>query len=226
MVGGAALSGSMTITVYYWPIYARNIAVLRILDYTNTPYEYVSARDKMAALCGCMGAESTTFAPPVVVDGDNVISQSIACTMYLGKKLLLMPEGFDEYKGLQFCLDCVDVFENGFGKNNEHGPTLKNYLSGDRWKMLMGNLERQIKGPYIFGDKPSPADFFLTQHMEWRTNTFFEPLKAKYGIDLLAAYPKLCGVRDAVQALSTYKPELNLNIMGMTKDEILDEFKP
>ena len=37
------------------------------------------------------------------------------------------------------------------------------HLAADRWKRLMGNLSRAIKGPYYFGEQPSCVDFFLLQ---------------------------------------------------------------
>merc|ERR1719326_2176655 len=85
-------------------------------------------------------------------------------------------------------MDIVDTFEGGLGKNNEDGDALKKYLAS-RFKVQMGNLERSIKGPYYFGDAPSPVDFFLCQHLDWRCANVFDPLKAK-GVDCLAACRK------------------------------------
>lgn len=65
--------------------------------------------------------------------------------MYLGKKLNLTPDGYNEYKALQMCVDLEDTFNGNLGKNNEDGAKLKAFLAGPRWAALMGNLERGIK---------------------------------------------------------------------------------
>jgi hypothetical protein len=38
----------MPITVYYWPMLARGASLVRMLEHTGTPYEYISDRAKMA----------------------------------------------------------------------------------------------------------------------------------------------------------------------------------
>ena len=125
----ASVSASTTpIKIYYWPMLARQGALVRMLEHTSTPYEYISDKERMAAeACSAWGADTSTFAPPVVVIGDNApVSQSVAvserevagwfvatvdpplpdpqATMALGKHLGLTPEGHDEYKSLQLCL--------------------------------------------------------------------------------------------------------------------------
>ena len=106
-----------------------------MLEHTGTPYEYVSDKAKMAEYASAWGSTAgDTFAPPILVDGDVVVSQSIATCLYLGKKLGLEPPGYDVYKAMQYCTDIVDTFEGNLGKNNEDGATLKAFLEGDRWR--------------------------------------------------------------------------------------------
>ena len=136
-----------TMKVYYWPFLARSAGIVRILEHTGTPYEYISDKVQLDKVCSAWGAEGNTFAPPVVVDGDYVVSQSIAATLYVGKKLLMCKD-YDDFKAIQFCGDIVDTFEGGVGKNNEDGKILKVFLEGPRFARLMGNVERGIKGPY------------------------------------------------------------------------------
>ena len=38
------------------------------------------------------------------------------------------------------------------------------------------------------------------QHLDWRGSSIFVPLKERYGIDLLAPYPKMAAVQAALQA--------------------------
>jgi glutathione S-transferase len=171
------------------------------------------------------GAQGDTFAPPVIVDGDTKISQSVSTCLYLGQRLGLTPPGYDQFKAMQYCLDIVDTFEGGVGKNNEDGPTLVAYLKGERFKSLMGNVERAIKGPYYFGDAPSAVDFFLLQHLDWRTSSLFGPLKDKFGIDVLAVYPMMVGVVERLRATDAYRNYAGgLRPAGPIKDEILEAF--
>ena len=89
------------IKVYYWPMLARGAALVRMLEHTGTPYEYISDSSKFGEVMSKWGAPTDCFAPPVVVDGDFVVSQSTATCMYLGKKLGLTPAGYDEFKAMQ-----------------------------------------------------------------------------------------------------------------------------
>lgn len=218
------------IKVYYWPFLVRGGSLVRMLEHTGTPYEYISDQAEMSKVCSTWGATGSTFAPPVVIDGDYAISQSTACCLYLGKKLGLNPPGYDEFKAFQYCSDIVDTFEAGLGKNNEDGATLKSYVEGPRWASLMGNIERSIVGPYYFGAEPSSVDFFLLQHLDWRTTSMFTPLKERFGVDLLAPYPKIAAVQANLQAFDGYKNYAQskysqLKTPGSIKDEILDAFK-
>lgn len=123
----------------------RSGALVRMLEHTGTPYERITDKAEMAAVCGTWGAQGDTFAPPVLVDGDYAISQSVSACLYLGHKLGLEPPGYDEFKAMQYCLDMVDTFERGLGASNEHGPTLKAFVEGPRWNSLLSNVERSIK---------------------------------------------------------------------------------
>jgi len=220
----------MTIKVYYWNMLARGAAPLRILEHTETPYEYISEMPKFGAVMSKFGANTDCFAPPVVEDGDYIISQSTAATMYLGKKLGLTPPGYDDFKTMQHMADIVDLFEGNLGKNNEHGPTLKKFLEGDRFKQLMTNLESGIKGPYYYGDQPCAADFFLGAHMDWRMANVFDPLNAKYGVEPLAPYKKIVGLHDALKATDGYKrfaakeEKEKPKAMGPIKDDVLNAY--
>jgi len=212
--------------VYYWPMLARGAPLVRMLEYTGTPYEYISDAGQFGKVMSRWGAKSDVFAPPVVVDGDNVISQSTASAMYLGKRLGLIPAAFDQFKAMQYLADIIDVFEQNLGKNNESGPALKKFLEGERWRMLMGNLEAGIKGPYYFGDEPCCVDFFLAAHLDWRTTTLFSPLKERHGVDALAPFPKAAGVYNALKNASSWGGDSpkGLRHMGPIKDEILNAY--
>ena len=87
--------------VYYWPMLARGAPLVRMLEHTGTPYEYISDPARFAEVCSNKGATGSQFAPPVIVDGDFVISQSTACTAYLGNKLGLTPPGWTPTRAIK-----------------------------------------------------------------------------------------------------------------------------
>jgi len=212
-----------TLKVYYWPMLARGAPLVRMLEHTGTPYEYISEAPKMGEVGSFRAGAGDVFAPPIVVDGDFVLSQSVATAMYIGKKCDLTPPGFQEFKAVQYMLDIVDVFENGFGKNNEQGPTLKKYLEGERWPKLMGNLERGIQGPFYFGAEPSCVDFFLLGHLDWREPTF-EKLRERFQVDPIAAFPKVSAIGAELRKAKGYKEFTAVRMMNPVKDEVLDAY--
>jgi len=205
-------------TIYYWPMMARGAAIIRMFDYKGIEYEWVSDKEKMSAVCSTWGASGDTFAPPVLVDGETTISQQVAATIYAAQKC-----GYrHDAKVMQFCLDIIDIFEGGWGKNNEQGPALKAWAEGDRCKNIMSNLERGIKGPYFMGDELSAADFLLLAHLDWRGSTIFAPLKEKYGVDIMKDYPKMAAIQAQLQAHQTYNKDHKG--MGPLKAEILEAY--
>jgi hypothetical protein len=104
-----------------------------MLANAGIPVDHKIDMADLASVCSAFGSTAgDTFAPPVVVDGDKTVSQSIACCTYIGKKLGLT-EGLDEDKALQYLLDVIDVFEGGLGKAIASGaPALKAFVEGDR----------------------------------------------------------------------------------------------
>mmetsp|Transcript_41942 Transcript_41942/g.111716 ORF Transcript_41942/g.111716 Transcript_41942/m.111716 type:complete len:200 (+) Transcript_41942:417-1016(+) len=193
-------------------------------EHTGTPYEYISDKAEMAKVCSawCDSPAGDNFAPPVVVDGDMMVSQSISASLYLGAKLGLTPAGYNDYKAMQFCGDIVDTFEGGVGKNNEDGAALKKFIEGDRFARLMGNVERGIVGPYYFGEEPSSVDFFLFSHLDWRTSNVFGPLKEKKDVDVMASYPKMLAIYTSLCATPGYQNYAGgLSKPGPISDEIL-----
>jgi len=196
-----------SITLYYWPVHARCGALVAMLEEKGVAYEHVADKAKMP--CAAFGAaDSVNIAPPVIKDGDKLISQSTACTMYLGKRLGF-DKGVDDCLALQYLCDIVDWSENGIGKNNEDAFSLKKYMDGvdgqpSRFSIFAGCVERNIQGPYFFGAEPSYVDFFLLQHMDWRQD-LFDKLQAVTSTDPLAAYPKIKGVVAGLRTLPSYK---------------------
>jgi hypothetical protein len=72
---------------YYWrvPVLNHSASLLHMLELMGTPYEYISDRAEMTKVCSAFGNLcSKTFVPPVLVNGNCMISQSVASCLYLG----------------------------------------------------------------------------------------------------------------------------------------------
>lgn len=201
-----------------------------MLEHAKIPYEHKSDFSEIASVCGAFGCEnSTTFAPPVVQDGDTMVSQSTACCMYIGEKCGLV-EGVDSpAKAVQFMADIIDAFENGLATEKTKGaPALKAYLEGPRFAKWLAHFERSIKGPFFFGgDKPTYVDFLFVAHVDWAyASTLDRLIKEKGLADPLAASPKVSGVVAGIRGLDSYKgyagPLVTANADFVVKDEFLD----
>ena len=68
-VAGKSLSASHPVTIYYWPMHGRASACFRICDYGGIEYVHKSEFPEIASVGGAFGADSTCFAPPIIVDG-------------------------------------------------------------------------------------------------------------------------------------------------------------
>jgi len=223
---------SNDLTVYYWPMLGRGGATMRILDYAGVPYTHKSEFGEIAGVGGAFGAQSTTFAPPILVDGDFTISQSTAVAFYVGKKCGLT-EGMDDSKAIQILADLIDTFEGGIGTAAEKGgAALKEFLEGkgdgpSRFAKLMGNLERNIQGPYFFGASLTVCDFMLCALVDWQDGTKMQRLTKETGFDPWAGFPKAAAVVAAVRGLSSYKANSTPIVRDgfHAKDELFTQYK-
>mmetsp|Transcript_10503 Transcript_10503/g.17455 ORF Transcript_10503/g.17455 Transcript_10503/m.17455 type:complete len:222 (+) Transcript_10503:65-730(+) len=211
------------ITIYYWPVHFRCGALMYMMEERGVPYEHVSDKVKMAAKATAFGAtKGINIAPPILDDGGKLISQSTACTMYLGKKLGF-DKDVDDCLAVQYMCDIVDWCELGIGKNNEDPTSLKKFMEGGRFAVMASCVEHNIKGPYFFGAEPSFVDFFLLQHMDWRKDLFAK-LQAKTSKDFLAEYPKIKAVAESLRALPSYRNFSGGYKYGTFKQEIIDAY--
>lgn len=214
------------ITLYYWgvPSGGRAGAVIRMMEERKVPFNHVSSRDEMATKVSAFGADGVNIAPPVIQDGTRCLSQSTACSFYIGKKLGF-DKGVDDALAFQYLLDIVDWSENNIGKNNENAAALKKFLEGDggksRFSAISTAIHNNIKGPYFFGEEPSYVDFFFLQHMDARQD-MFDKLKAATGKDFLAEFPKFAVLADGLRALDSYKASKYKP--GEFSQEVLDAY--
>eukprot|EP00943_MAST-04B_sp_MAST-4B-sp1_P003450 g3450.t1 len=206
-----------------------------MLEHTNTDYEHVSDFPSISKLGSSWSGESDTFAPPIVVDGDFQISQSVAVVLYVGNKVGL-DKGLNRYKATQWLLDIIDLFENGLGGSiNKGGAALKVYLEGagdgqpSRFAKQIGNLNRAIKGPFFMGEEPTLVDFFLCQHVDWQQATCLNRLQKQTNVDIFAPYPNVVSVYGGIRNLDSYKSASHLKKTMRdgyeAKDELFENYK-
>jgi glutathione S-transferase len=226
------MSAFTPVTIYYWPMFGRGGSAIRMLEHAGAPYNHVSDMPSLAAKLSAFGCTSTdNFAPPLLIDGDEHISQSTAVAMHIGNKCGLNEGITNPAKAVQHLADIVDLFELGVsGALNQGGAALKAYLEGDRLPKLLGNMERGIKGPFFFGDSPTYVDFFLCAHIDWLDFTLFDRLTAEKSVGhMLTSYSKMRGVVDGIRALGSYleyKGPLKTGQPNFrVKDEILSAYE-
>jgi len=148
---------------------------------------------------------------PYIVDGDTVVTQSNTCMLYLGAKLGIDKPQFmvknhtvlDQIMDLRNALMLIvypfgaiktkDGFAEGAGKHID-GDAMTNFTK----------LEGFCEGPFMCGAEPQSADFhvweMLDQHRHIAEAIGKEPLLAKF--------PKLQGMYEAMKALPTIKKYL------------------
>jgi len=217
------------VKIYYWPFLGRAGAPIRMLAEAGVEFEHVSEMGEMAGKCAAFGSEAGTIAPPIFEDGDYIVSQSTAVTMHVGAKY-----GFDvpdAPKANQIMEDIKDLFENGLTKNCSDAKTLKAYLEGadgkpGRFTVFAGAIERNVQGPYFFGDKMTYVDFYWANAVGLFANSLKKIGDKMGGKDLLDPYPKLHNIAKTIRDLESVK---KLNLIDMpeqydcAKDEMLEE---
>jgi len=109
------------LTVYYWPMWGRAGHVFWMLDEAEYPYVHVSDKEHIAEVASAFGAMNDTFAPPIVKDGDFLLSQSVALAIYLGEKLGFDHGVPDNFKAMQHLSDLLDFFNEA---SAAHGRVL------------------------------------------------------------------------------------------------------
>merc|ERR1711998_402808 len=127
----------------------------------------------------------------------------MGCALYVGK-CCGFTKGMDESKAVQYLIDIVDTFEGGLNKAADSGPTLKEYLEGERFAKQVGNIDRSIKGPFYFGDSPTAPDFFLCNLLDWFDHMLLVRLKEEKGVDALGPFKKIQGVLNGIRNLESY----------------------
>ena len=181
---GEPPEGQPPLRILYHAMLGRAGAVVRMCEEKGQPYEFISDFPELAKVCGAFGAaESGTFAPPVVQDGDVTVSQSGACTMYIGEKLGLSAGVPNAAVAMQHLCDIGDwVVEcgNAFSAIKELAPeeavqSLRAFAQ-KRFVQWVAVLEQSIVGPFYYGAEATYVDYFLVSSVDWLQEVWLKGL--------------------------------------------------
>jgi glutathione S-transferase len=194
------------IKIYYWPMLARASGLFRMCAQAGIEWEHVTDAKQMN--CALFGASTLNLAPPIIRDGQVTISQSIACHTYLGNKF-----GFDKdipfpELALQYMNDLNDLHDEMKaaamkGEAAKDIKYLQKYIEGDRYKTHLATINRQIKGPFYFGNEPTYVDFYASSMFEMCEGRWLNPLIDKTGDTLNAYAPKLRLVLEGIRGMGS-----------------------
>ena len=73
--------------IYNWPMMGRCGAQFLMLDYAGLKYEHKESLEEIISVSSVFGAQTGNFAPPVIVDGDMILSQSYSSAFTSGGRL-------------------------------------------------------------------------------------------------------------------------------------------
>lgn len=142
---------------------------------------------------------------PFIVDGEQVITQSNSCMLYLGKKLGLdAPESADRnHQALDQVMDLRnDVIKIVYPFAGVKPDAFLDALKSHNEKSATTNftkLEAFVIGPYISGEAPESADFHLwemiDQHIQMCESQGLE--------NVVSNFPKLMALHAALRAAPT-----------------------
>ena len=197
------------IQIHYWPMLGRAGALIRMCAEAGVDYTHSTAADPQSTIellaphLAALGGKVTNFAPPLVVDGNICVSQSVAATAYLGERF-----GFTENISImavavQYCLDLHDFFSSfvqSDGMSVLDPAQLKRWIEGERCASMLEMFEQQIVGPFYFGDKFTFVDFFACQVVTLLDARVLGPLET-VSVALLDKSTKLREVSNRIAAL-------------------------
>ena len=210
----AAIDPKSPLVIYNWPMMGRCGAQFLMLDHAGIDYEHIESLEELLKVCSVFGAKTGNFAPPIIVDGGMVLSQSYSQCIYVGRKAGLEPGSFCQFKAMQMLADIDDWLLNNFKPENPKTLTsseyLKTFLEGadgkpGRFSAYAAMVEFNIAGDFTFGAEPSCVDFFLANQLDFVYHTVLQKLQDHTGTDVLAGFPKIAGVWKRIRELPSYK---------------------
>ncbi|MGF1510620.1 MAG: glutathione S-transferase [Myxococcota bacterium] len=208
----------MDYQLIYWPFLpGRGEFVRLVLEECAVAYDDVARRagpdgSGLALVQRYMsGEEGVVFAPPVLVRGDFVLSQTAAICAHLGRRLGLAPQ--DErprLRALELMLTVMDVVDEFHHLHHPVAPELtyeaqketaiqaSRIYREERLARRLGFFERVLTandGDYLAGDALTYVDLALFQLLEGVAYALPNALAR-----IASAMPRLCALRDNVRA--------------------------
>lgn len=145
---------------------------------------------------------------PYIINGDEVVTQTDTCLLYLGKKLGIDTEEafFHNHCVLDQTMDLRNdlmkiVYPFASVKTKEDFPeAAKAHMKGSA-TTNMTKLEAFCKGPFMCGDSPQSGDFHLFEMLD-QHSVICEKLGEP---DIVEGFPKLKKLAAAMKALPEMK---------------------
>ena len=184
------------------PVKSRALRVLWMLEELGEPYEHIAAAPR--------SDEARQFNPtgkvPALVDGDAILTDSMAIVTYLADKhgKLTAPAGTVErarQDAMTFWL--IDEFDAILWAAAKHSfifpedkriPAVKDVLK-EEFSLSAAQLSSRLKGEFLMGDTLTIPDILACHCLNWSIGAGFPRID-----DKLAQYAKALRSRPAFQA--------------------------
>merc|ERR1711865_576493 len=193
----------VTMEVGYWKIRGLGAPLRMMCAFKETEVTHYAANSGEMWFGGKkpeLQAKNSMTNLPFIVDGDQVITQSNSCMLYLGQKLGIdTPENFiKNHQALDQIMDLRnDVITivypfHGIKGADAFTVALGEHMTG-KAKGHFGKLEGFVTGLYICGAAPSSADFHLWEMLD-------QHVLMSGSKDFLSEFPKLEALYTAMAA--------------------------
>lgn len=188
----------------------RTFRVIWMLEEIGQPYDRIRAKQHTPEI----KAHSPLGKMPVLLDGDDAITDSMAIMTYLADRhaALTAPAGtIARAKQDALSFHILDDLESLVWTGARHGfilpedrrvPAVKDTLKWE-WARNLKKVEARFQGPFLMGDDMTVPDILLTHVLNWGLGAKF-PIES----DVLLDYGKRMRDREAFQrAVASEKAE-------------------
>jgi glutathione S-transferase len=228
--------------LYYWPmIQGRGECARLVLEDAGAPYVDVArlpdeqgggVNAVVTAMQGNLGKGVPPFAPPILTDGDLVLSQTANICRYLGERHGLAPrEQGARWQAGALALTLADLFEEA---HNVHHPISGSLYYEDqtdaaaraaecfrkerlgRFLDYFGRVIAVSGGPWVLGAQATYPDLVLFQALEGLSYAFPRAYaKAVAGVPALPALRDRVASRPRIAAYLASDRRIPFNEMGI-----------
>jgi glutathione S-transferase len=161
---------------------------------------------------------------PVLVDGDEVVTQIVAILLYLDEKLpmagILPPAGLERARALQVLTwmnntvhpTFTHVFMPQKFTDDEAAQKAIREFGAARYRELLGEIEVMAAqaAPWMVGVRPGALDAYALTLLRWGGHAGINPTDFPATWDLVQRFAELPGVARAIERerlqLNVYKP--------------------